>query len=70
MVMGRGVHFPVSLPARTFWFGKMTGRMMNETLGQLHFWLTFIGTYCIFMARSITLGLVGQRAPLISGVRK
>jgi cytochrome c oxidase subunit I len=25
-----------------FWFPKMTGRMYNETLGKLHFWLTFI----------------------------
>src|ERR1700676_1323015 len=27
----------------------MTGRMMNDTLGKAHFWLTFIGTYCTFM---------------------
>jgi len=26
-----------------YWFPKMTGRMYNERLGQLHFWLTFIG---------------------------
>jgi cytochrome c oxidase subunit 1 len=32
-----------------FWFPKMTGRMMNETLGKAHFWLSFVGTYCIFM---------------------
>jgi cytochrome c oxidase subunit 1 len=32
-----------------FWFPKMFGRMMNETLGKLHFWLTFVGVYCIFM---------------------
>jgi cytochrome c oxidase subunit 1 len=32
-----------------FWFGKMFGRMMNETLGKIHFWLTFVGTYAIFM---------------------
>jgi cytochrome c oxidase subunit 1 len=25
-----------------FWFPKMYGRMMNEGLGKLHFWLTFI----------------------------
>src|SRR6516164_4689586 len=31
-----------------FWFPKMFGRMMNESLGNLHFWLTFVGTYCIF----------------------
>jgi cytochrome c oxidase subunit 1 len=32
-----------------FWFPKMTGRMMNETLGKIHFWLSFVGAYCIFM---------------------
>ncbi|PRZ36566.1 cytochrome c oxidase subunit 1, partial [Antricoccus suffuscus] len=26
-----------------FWFPKFTGRFMNEKLGKLHFWLTFIG---------------------------
>jgi cytochrome c oxidase subunit 1 len=31
-----------------FWFPKMFGRMMNEGLNKLHFWLTFIGVYCIF----------------------
>ncbi|HTR26127.1 MAG TPA: cbb3-type cytochrome c oxidase subunit I [Terriglobales bacterium] len=32
-----------------FWFPKMFGRMMNETLGKIHFVLSFIGAYCIFM---------------------
>ena len=32
-----------------FWFPKMTGRMMNETLGKIHFWLSFVGAYLIFM---------------------
>jgi cytochrome c oxidase subunit 1 len=27
----------------------MFGRMMDESLGELHFWLTFVGAYCIFM---------------------
>jgi cytochrome c oxidase subunit 1 len=27
-----------------FWFPKITGRMYSEAWGQLHFWLTFIGT--------------------------
>ena len=31
------------------WFPKMFGRMMNNTLGQVHFWMTFIGIYLIFM---------------------
>jgi cytochrome c oxidase subunit I len=35
--------------ATYFWMPKMIGRMMNETLGKWHFWLTFIGVYCIFM---------------------
>ena len=26
-----------------YWFPKMTGRMYNETLGRIHFWLTFVG---------------------------
>jgi cytochrome c oxidase subunit 1 len=31
-----------------YWFPKMFGRMMNETLGKIHFYLTFIGVYMIF----------------------
>src|SRR5579862_3763318 len=42
-----------------FWFGKMTGHMMNETLGKLHFWLSFVGTYCIFMPFHY-LGIAGN----------
>jgi cytochrome c oxidase subunit I len=42
-----------------FWFPKMTGRMMNEALGKLHFWLTFIGVYAIFMPMHY-LGLAGN----------
>ncbi len=30
------------------WYPKMTGRMMDETLGKMHFWITFIGTYAIY----------------------
>jgi cytochrome c oxidase subunit 1 len=30
------------------WFPKVTGRMLNETLGKLHFWVTFVGAYAIF----------------------
>ena len=32
-----------------FWFPKMTGRMMDETLGKVHFWLTFIGFHGTFL---------------------
>jgi cytochrome c oxidase subunit 1 len=30
------------------WFPKMFGRMMNNTLAYLHFWITLIGAYLIF----------------------
>ncbi len=42
-----------------FWFPKMFGRMMNETLGKVHFWLTFIGVYCVFMPMHF-IGLAGN----------
>jgi cytochrome c oxidase subunit I len=42
-----------------FWFPKMTGRMMNEGLGKLHFWFTFVGVYAIFMPMHY-LGLAGN----------
>jgi len=31
------------------WFPKMFGRMMDEKLGFVHFWLTFIAVYLVFM---------------------
>jgi len=34
--------------ATAYWFPKMFGRMMNETLGKLHFWLTFVAYYSTF----------------------
>ncbi len=42
-----------------FWFPKMFGRMMDEKLGQLHFILSFVGAYCIFMPFHY-LGMVGN----------
>jgi cytochrome c oxidase subunit I len=30
------------------WFPKMFGRMMDEKLGYIHFWLTFVGVYLVF----------------------
>jgi cytochrome c oxidase subunit 1 len=42
-----------------FWFPKMFGRMMNETLGRIHFWPTTIGVYCIFIPMHV-MGLVGM----------
>ena len=31
-----------------YWFPKMSGKMCNETLGKLHFWLFFIGFHLTF----------------------
>jgi cytochrome c oxidase subunit 1 len=45
--------------ATYFWFPKMFGRMMNERLGQFHFWVTFIGVYAIFVPMHV-MGLVGM----------
>lgn len=42
-----------------FWFPKMAGRMMDERLGKLHFILSFVGAYCIFMPFHY-LGMVGN----------
>jgi cytochrome c oxidase subunit 1 len=58
MVMGVAAIFGI-FAGTYFWFPKMTGHMMNDSLGKLHFWLTFIGTYCIFMPFHY-LGLAGN----------
>src|SRR5262249_54257910 len=31
------------------WFPLITGRMLNERLGKIHFWVTFLGAYSIFL---------------------
>src|ERR1700681_2215836 len=48
MVMGVAAMFGI-FAGTYFWFPKMTGRMMNETWGKIHFWFSFVGTYAIFM---------------------
>src|SRR6202140_2258759 len=42
-----------------YWFPKMTGRMYNERLGKLHFWLTFIGFNLTFFPMHI-IGVQGM----------
>jgi cytochrome c oxidase subunit I len=32
-----------------YWFPKMAGRLLNETLGHIHFWLFFIGFNATFL---------------------
>jgi cytochrome c oxidase subunit 1 len=45
--------------ATYFWFPKMFGRMMSERLGRLHFWITLLGSYAIFMPMHL-LGIAGH----------
>ena len=40
------------------WYPKITGKMLNDTLGKLHFWCTFLGTYIIYLPMYY-LGLLG-----------
>ena len=30
------------------WYPKITGKMLDDTLGKIHFWMTFLGTYAIY----------------------
>jgi cytochrome c oxidase subunit 1 len=41
-----------------YWIGKMSGRAYNETLGKIHFWITFIGVNVTFFPQHF-LGLAG-----------
>lgn len=56
LVMGVAATFAV-LAGLFFWFPKLFGRRLNESLGKAHFWLTFAGVYCVFMPMH-WLGLV------------
>jgi cytochrome c oxidase subunit 1 len=40
------------------WYPKITGRMYSERLGKIHFWLTFLGTYAIYLPMHY-LGILG-----------
>jgi len=58
LIMGVASIFGI-FAATYYWFPKMFGRMMNETLAKLHFWLTFVGAYAIFMPMHYS-GMAGQ----------
>jgi cytochrome c oxidase subunit I len=62
LVMGVAATFAI-LAALFFWFPKLFGCRLNETLGKAHFWLTFAGVYCIFMPMH-WLGLLTQSSVL------
>ena len=65
-----------------FWWPKLTGRMLDETLGKIHFWLLFIGFHVTFLIqhwlgaeechaamRTICLATVHPREPNLLGRR-
>jgi cytochrome c oxidase subunit 1 len=58
LVMGVASIFGM-FAATYFWFPKMFGRMMDERMGQIHFWITFVGVYAIFVPMHV-MGLVGM----------
>jgi cytochrome c oxidase subunit 1 len=58
LIMGVAVIFGL-FAATYYWFPKMTGRMMNERLGRIHFWITFPGVYAVFLPFHL-LGLAGH----------
>ena len=53
-----GAVFPL-LGALFYWFPKMTGRLMNERLGHVSFWLALIGFNLTFFPMH-KLGLIGM----------
>jgi cytochrome c oxidase subunit 1 len=58
LIMGVAAIFGI-FAATYYWVPKMFGRMMNETWGRVHFFITLAGTYAIFMPMHY-LGLAGQ----------
>jgi len=48
LIMGVAAIFGM-FAATYYWFPKMFGRMMNERWGRVHFFITLLGTYAIFM---------------------
>jgi cytochrome c oxidase subunit 1 len=57
LIMGVAAIFGM-FAATYYWFPKMFGRMMNETWGRVHFFITLAGTYAIFMPMHY-LGIAG-----------
>jgi cytochrome c oxidase subunit 1 len=40
------------------WYPKITGRMLDDTMGKIHFWVTFVGAYAVYFPMHY-LGLLG-----------
>ena len=48
-----------------YWFPKITGRMLDKTLGEWHFWTVFIGFNATFLIMH-TLGLEGMPRRIVT----
>ena len=61
--------FPIAIiatfAALYFWFPKMFGRMMNDTLGKIHFWGTILSFNAIFIPLFVT-GVAGDHRRIYS----
>ncbi|MCU0442315.1 MAG: cbb3-type cytochrome c oxidase subunit I [Bacteroidia bacterium] len=57
LVMGSAAIFGM-MSGIYHWYPKMFRRKMNETLGQVHFWLTLVSAYCVFFPMHF-MGLAG-----------
>jgi cytochrome c oxidase subunit 1 len=53
-----GVTLLATFAAIYFWFPKMFGRRLNETLGKAHFWFTLVPFYIVFLTQHF-VGLAG-----------
>jgi cytochrome c oxidase subunit 1 len=58
MIMGVASVFAI-FAATFYWFPVMFGRLLNETLGRLHFYFTFVGVYAIFIPMHLA-GIAGN----------
>ncbi len=57
-VLSLGAAFAI-FAAFYYWFPKMTGYLYSETLGNLHFWLMFVGVNLVFFPQHF-LGMAGM----------
>ena len=57
-VLSMGAVFSI-FAAWYYWFGKMSGYLYNEAIGQIHFWMTFIGVNLVFFPQHF-LGIAGM----------
>lgn len=62
-VLSLGAVFSI-IAGMYYWFGKMTGRLIPDWAGYLHFWTTFIGVNLLFFPQHF-LGLAGMARRII-----